>query len=110
MGVNWGRAGKDARGPKVPHGPKSIPARSSLVVPATPQTPTSCPPSNETRGSRRSHGRDLARAWGHPGSAGALAGISLPSHLESLHGECASLVVRVVIQAVVEAGLRLAWE
>ena len=34
----------------------------------------------------------------------------LPSHLKSLHCECSSMGVRAVIQAVVEAGLRLAWE
>ena len=32
------------------------------------------------------------------------------SNEKSLHCECASLVVRAVIQAVVVAGLRLAWE
>ena len=100
VGVNWGRAGKDARGPKC------LPARCSLVVSAHLLPPFQLDQGEKAFARPRSRSSVGPPTW----SAGIPARSSLPSHVKSLHCECPSLVVRAVIQAVVVAGLGLAWE
>ena len=88
MGVNWGRAGKDARGTR------SLPARNSLEVSPNPRTPTAA-----GIGRWRSHDRDGARAGATLGAPAPSPAFSLPSHVKSRHCECPSMVVRAGMPA-----------
>ncbi len=102
VGVNWGCAGKDARGPKC------LPARSFLVVPVY-RSPAQ-PPLPTRPGGEGVHTAQILLGRGAPWERRRPRRHFFTSNEKSLHCECASLVVRAVIQAVVVAGLRLAWE
>ena len=66
MGVNWGRAGKDARGPKA-----SLPATPVWFPPTGPHL---LPPFQRDQGEKAFTRPRSRPSVGHPGSAGALAG------------------------------------